>query len=164
MARTPRRANYTVATVRALINFAIDLGYAHAGSNPARRIKMYRERTVERFLTEAEIGQSGRGNRYKRSGQGRSVRMGRPGYGSRCSPAPDPAKSPPSQWAHVDWQRRLIRLPDCKTNEPRTIHLSDAALEVLKTCLASGRYRHRRGKAEVSHTKTWAGLGSSSAD
>jgi integrase len=38
-----------------------------------------------------------------------------------------------AHWQHVDWTRHIIRLPDSKTNEPRTIHLSDAALEVLKT-------------------------------
>ena len=31
----------------------------------------------------------------------------------------------------VDWQRKLIGLPDSKTNELRTIHLSEVALEVL---------------------------------
>src|SRR5262249_35888284 len=41
---------------------------------------------------------------------------------------------------HIDWQRRLIRLPDSKTNEPRTIHLSDAAVEVLKTVPRVGPY------------------------
>jgi integrase len=44
------------------------------------------------------------------------------------------------QWAHVDWERRLIRLPDSKTNEPRTIHLSEAALEVLCTVPRIGRF------------------------
>jgi integrase len=33
-----------------------------------------------------------------------------------------------AKWSHVDWQRKLIRRPDSKTNEPRTIHLSGAAL------------------------------------
>src|SRR5262249_56744453 len=37
-----------------------------------------------------------------------------------------------AQWAQIDWDRKFIRLPDSKTNEPRTIHLSDAAIEVLR--------------------------------
>src|SRR5262249_50287634 len=44
------------------------------------------------------------------------------------------------EWSCVDWQRRLIRLPDSKTNEPRTIHLSEAALEVLKTVPRISRF------------------------
>src|SRR5262249_21444139 len=45
-----------------------------------------------------------------------------------------------AQWSHVDWQRKIIRLPDSKTNEPRTIHLSDTALEVLKAVPRVGPY------------------------
>jgi integrase len=45
-----------------------------------------------------------------------------------------------AQWAHVDRERKLIRLPDSKTNEPRTIYLSDAALEVLRTIPRRGPY------------------------
>jgi integrase len=52
-----------------------------------------------------------------------------------------------AQWSHVDWQRKQIRLPDSKGNEPRTIHLSDAAIEVLKSLprvgsfIIAGRYK-----------------------
>ena len=44
------------------------------------------------------------------------------------------------EWRHIDWQRRFVRLPDSKTNEPRTIHLSDAAVEVLKTLPRVGKF------------------------
>jgi hypothetical protein len=43
MKRTPRRANYTVSTVHAIFAFAEDLGLRPRGSNPAKRIKRYRE-------------------------------------------------------------------------------------------------------------------------
>src|SRR5262249_55514916 len=43
-------------------------------------------------------------------------------------------------WTHVDWKRRFIRLPDSKTNSPRTIHLNDAALEVLRGLPRVGRF------------------------
>jgi integrase len=52
-----------------------------------------------------------------------------------------------AQWPHVDWQRKLIRLP-YKTNEARTIHLSDAAIEVLRSLphfgshIVAGRYKN----------------------
>jgi integrase len=45
-----------------------------------------------------------------------------------------------SRWSHVDWDRKLIRLPDSKTNEPRTIHLSGVALETLRTIPRRGPY------------------------
>jgi len=43
-------------------------------------------------------------------------------------------------WSCIDWQRKIVRLPDSKINEPRTIHLSDAAVEVLKTIPRVGRF------------------------
>jgi integrase len=45
-----------------------------------------------------------------------------------------------AQWRHVDLGRRIIRLPDSKTNEARTIHLSDAAVEVPKALPRVGPY------------------------
>ena len=71
------------------------------------------------------------------------------------------------QWDHVDWQRRLVRLPDSKTNEPRTIHLSDAALEVLKGVPRVGPYviagvKHREAFKNLSRAwivaREYAGL------
>jgi hypothetical protein len=62
MANTPRRANYTVATFRALMTFAEDVGLRPPHSNPGKKLKMYRQGVRERFLSEEEIGNSpGRG-------------------------------------------------------------------------------------------------------
>ena len=63
-----------------------------------------------------------------------------------------------TKWDHVDWQRRLIRLPDSKTNEPRTIHLSDAAVEVLRNVPRVGPYviaGARHGKPFKSLSRSW---------
>ena len=139
MARIPRRANYTVATVRALVNFGIDLGLRPAGSNPARRIKMYRERTRERFLTEAEMVKAADAiEQAERAGK--VGPHGAAGLRLALFTGARSGEITAIQWAHVDWERRLIRLPDSKTNEPRTIHLSEAALEVLKTVPRIGRF------------------------
>jgi hypothetical protein len=43
MQRTPRRANYTISTVHGIFAFAEDLGLRQRGSNPAQRIKRFRE-------------------------------------------------------------------------------------------------------------------------
>jgi integrase len=55
------------------------------------------------------------------------------------------------EWKHIDWDRRIIRLPDSKTNEPRTIHLSDAAIEVLKTVPRIGRYVIAGAKSDAPY-------------
>jgi integrase len=132
MGKTPRRANYTIATVRALLNFAIKRGLRPAASNPARGVKMYRERARERFLSEAEIGAAAEAI-SQAEGEGKIGPFGAAGLRLALFTGARSGEVTAIQWDHIDWQRRLVRLPDSKANEPRTIHLSDAALEVLKT-------------------------------
>jgi integrase len=139
MARTRRRANYTVSTVRALFNFAIDVGLRAAGSNPVRRIRWYRERKIERFLTEAEIARAGEGIAAAER-QGWIGPHAAAGLRLALLTGARSGEVTAAQWIHFDPDRRLIRLPDSKTNEPRTIHLSDAALEVLHGLPRVGPY------------------------
>ena len=54
MAVTPRRANYALAVIKAMLTFAIKRGLR--SNNPAVGITPYRENRRERFLSEAEIG------------------------------------------------------------------------------------------------------------
>ena len=52
----------------------------------------------------------------------------------------------------------FVRLPDSKTNEPRTIHLSDAALEVLKAVPRVGPYviaGVKHGEAFKNLSRAW---------
>jgi integrase len=137
MKRTPRRANYAVSTVRALMNYAIRRKLRT--TNPASGITMYRERQIERFLTEAEIAKAADGiEAVERAGKigphaAAGLRLAL-FTGARSG------EITAAQWTHVDWARKQVRLPDSKTNEPRTIHLSDAALEVLRTVPRRGPY------------------------
>jgi integrase len=139
MAKTPRRANYTIATVRALLNFGIKHGLRPAASNPARGVKMYREKARERFLSEAEIGAAAEAIEQAEQ-EGKIGPFGAAGLRLALFTGARSGEVTAIQWDHIDWQRRFIRLPDSKTNEPRTIHLSDAALEVLKTVPRVGPY------------------------
>ena len=139
MKRTPRRANYVVSTVRAILNFGIDLGLRPPGSNPARRVKMYRERKRERFLSELEIARAADGIAQAEQ-TGRIGPHAAAGVRLALFTGARSGEVTAAQWSHVDWDRRLIRLPDSKTNEPRTIHLSDAALDVLSSLPRVGPY------------------------
>jgi integrase len=100
---------------------------------------MYRERKLERYLSEPEIAQAAEGiAAAERSGKigpyaAAGVRLALL-TGARSG------EITAAQWSHVNWERRLIRLPDSKTNEPRTIHLSEAALEVLRGVPRVGPY------------------------
>jgi integrase len=139
MRATPRRANYALATFRALMTYAEDCGLRAPSTNPAKRIKLYRERARERFLSEDEIAKAA-------DGIATAERKGKIGphaaAGLRLAlfTGARSGEITAIEWAHVDWPRRLIRLPDSKTNEPRTIHLSEAALEVIRTVPRVGRF------------------------
>jgi integrase len=132
MKATPRRANYTLSTLRALLTYAEDIGLRPPMSNPCRKLKMYRERARERFLSETEIAAAAEAiesaerdgviGPYAAAGLRLALLSGaRSGEVTAI------------KWSHIDWARKLARLPDSKGNEPRTIHLNDAAIEVLKT-------------------------------
>jgi hypothetical protein len=89
MRATPRRANYTVATFRALMTFAEDCGLRPVHSNPARKIKMFRERPRERFLSDSKSAPP-RMPLHRSRGQGRSARMWPPACAWRSLVAPVP--------------------------------------------------------------------------
>lgn len=139
MKRTPRQANYVVTVVHAIFNFAEDLALRPYGSNPAKRIKRYREGKLERFLTEEEIARVA-------DSIDAAERTGKIGPHVACGlrlalfTGARSGEITAIQWSHIDWGRKFIRLPDSKTNEPRTIHLSDAAIEMLRTIPRIGPY------------------------
>jgi integrase len=167
MARIPRRANYTIATIRAILNFGIDLGYRPPASNPARRIKFYRQRMRERFLSEEEIGEAADAIRQAER-EGKIGPHGAAGLRLALFTGARSGEITAVEWIHIDWDRRIIRLPDSKTNEPRTIHLSDAAIDVLKTVPRIGRFAIAGAKPDEPYknlsrawivARSYAGLG-----
>ena len=143
-AGTPRRGNYAVEILRVLMNFAIDLQLRPAGDNPARRIRMFRERKRERFLSETEFAaaeqaiaaaaREGRIGPYAAAGLRLCLLTGAR-QGEICT----------AEWAYVDWTRGQVRLLDSKTG-PRTIHLNTAALDVLRVLPRAGRFIIAGGK------------------
>jgi integrase len=139
MQSTPRRANYTVSTFRAMMTYAEDCRLRPPLSNPARRIEMYRERARERFLSEDEIAQAADGIATAESA-GKIGPHAAAGLRLALFTGARSGEVTAIEWLHLDWRRKLARLPDSKTNEPRTIHLSDAALEVIKTVPRVGRF------------------------
>jgi integrase len=139
MQATPRRANYTIRTVQGMMSFACDNGLRPPLDNPVRKLKLYREQARERFLSEPEIAKAADAiEKAERAG----VIGPHAAAGLRLAlfTGARSGEVTAAKWSHVDWERKLIRLPDSKTNEPRTIHLSDAALEVLRTLSRTGPY------------------------
>ena len=154
MAKTPRTANQAHAIVHALLAFAIQHGLK--ASNPAAGIKPYRESRRERFLSEAEIGAAADAITEAESrGIGPFAAAG---LRLALFTGARSGEITAIQWGHVDWERRLVRLPDSKTNEPRTIHLSDAAIEVLRAIPHVGPYvvaGRKYGESYKSLSRAW---------
>ena len=135
MKATPRRANYTVRTVGALMTYAEDCRLRPQQTNPCRRIKMYPERLRERFMDEAEISRAAEAI----TGAEREGVIGpHAAAGLRLAllTGMRSGEITAVQWSHIDWDRRQIRLPD--SDEPgrkggaRTVYLSEAAIELLR--------------------------------
>jgi integrase len=136
---TPGRANRAVSAFRALMTFAEDVGLRPIHSNPARKIKLYRERSRERFLSEAEISKAAEAIAAVER-DGKIGPHAAAGLRLALFTGARSGEITAARWEHVDRARRIIRLPDSKTNKPRTIHLSDAAMEVLATVPRVGPY------------------------
>src|SRR5258708_36767247 len=115
-----------------MMTCAEDCGLRPPLSNPARRIEMYRERARERFLSEDEIAQAADAIATAESA-GKIGPHAAAGLRLALFTGARSGEVTAIKWTHIDWGRKLARLPDSKTNEPRTIHLSEAALEVIKT-------------------------------
>ena len=154
MKKTPRRANYTIATIKALLSFAVRHGLR--ANNPAANIAPYREQKRERFLSEQEIGTAADAIRAAEA-DGVIGPFAAAGLRLALFTGARSGEVTAIKWDFVDWERRLIRLPDSKTNEPRTIHLSDAAIEVLRGTPHVGPFvvAGPKGQPYQSLTRAW---------
>jgi len=157
MAATKRRANYVVRTLGALMSYAEDKGKRPPNSNPARRIKMYREGRHERFLSEAEIGRAADAIAQAER-EGKIGPHAAAGLRLALFTGARSGEVTGLQWKHVYWDRRIAQLPDSKTNEPRTIHLSDAAMAVLQALPRVGKFvvaGAKDGEPFKNLTRSW---------
>ena len=59
MRETPGAANRTLALLSKMFNLAEKWGLRPDGSNPCRHVEKYRERKLERFLSNEELAQLG---------------------------------------------------------------------------------------------------------
>ena len=155
MAVTPRRANYALAVIKAMLSFAIKRGLR--SNNPAAGITPYRENRRERFLSEAEIARAADGITAAEE-SGKIGPFAAAGLRLCLFTGARSGEITSIRWEQIDWERRLIRLPDSKTNEPKTIHLSDAAIGILRDVPRAGPYvvaGGRRNRPYAHLTRAW---------
>lgn len=150
-------ANRVHALLSKMFELAEDWNYRSPSSNPCRGAKRFAEHKVERFLSAEELSRLGEAltaakegglfldtdapaappERRKRGGQKRTGPRSENPYavaviqlllltGCRLGEIME------LRWSHVDFERRLLLLPDSKTGA-KTVYLSEPALQVLKT-------------------------------
>ena len=125
----PANANRVLRVLSKMFNLAEDWGIRPANTNPVSKIERYKEEPRERYLNEKEIACLG-----KALAQAEVLGEETPHFiglvrlllltGARLREIMH------AQWAWVDKELCLLRLPDSKTGK-KTIHLSPAAMEVL---------------------------------
>lgn len=138
LAEHPYQANRTLAVLSMLMNRAEEWEWRAQGTNPCKFVDKFAERGRERFLSETEIANLC--NVMERMADDQGITHGAGNLlllllltGARVSELRD------AQWAWVNSERRVIRLPDGKTGG-REIFISDAAHNVLE--------RHRAARGE----------------
>jgi integrase len=134
MKATPRAANYAIGTLRSLLQHAILAGLRT--TNPARQIIRYPETLRERFLSERESEAAL--NAIDKATADGTITIGA-GAGLKLALYTGARRGEicATRWTDIDWDRRLIRLKEGKTG-PRTIYLSDVALDVLRSLPRTG--------------------------
>ena len=129
MREKPIAANRALALLSKMFNLAEKWGLRADNSNPCRHIERYKERRMERFLSNEELARLG-----EVLAEAERTRTGLPSAiaairlllftGCRRS------EILTLQWEHVDFERQCLRLPESKTGS-KTVYLSPPALEVL---------------------------------
>ena len=166
----PFTANYMLAVVSSMYGFGQRRDYVPEGCNPADRLERYKEQPRERYLTNAELARLGDALREAET-------VGLPWEIDDTKPKAKHAPKPENrrrifswsavaavrlllltgcrlrevlnlEWAHVDFDRGMLFLPDSKTgrkpvvlNAPALAVL--AALPRLGTCVLPGNHPDR---------------------
>jgi len=118
------RANAMIRLLRAMFNRADGLGWG--GENPAARIRLFSERSRDRFLSPGEL----------------------PKFFKAVAEEPNPllqgffllclltgarrANVQAMQWTQISWELRQWRIPETKSGLPVVVPLTPLAIEVLE--------------------------------
>ena len=128
MRAKPYLANRCLALLSKMFNLAEKWGLRPDGTNPTRHVEKYREKKIERFLSEAELARLGAVlAKAERSEEHPSVVAAvRLLIFTGCRRA----EILKLEWEHVDFERACLRLPDSKTGA-KVVPLGAPALDLL---------------------------------
>ena len=118
------QANRLLERIRAIYNKAIEWGWQ--GSNPAQRIKKFKEKSRERFLKPSELPFFFEALNEEENETACDYILMSLYTGARKSNVLS------MRWTEIDFQQSEWRIPETKNGEPLTIALSKEAVDILK--------------------------------
>ncbi|WOK37305.1 site-specific integrase [Sphingomonas sp. C3-2] len=130
MKHAPYRANRVLALCSRLMTLAEVWEWREAGSNPCRYIQRYDEKPRTRYLAAEEIQRVGISIK-KLVAQGKLLPSSANVMHLLLLTGARLNELLTAQWSWIDWERRILILPDSKTGE-KAIYLSHAALALLQ--------------------------------
>jgi integrase len=132
MAGTPRRANYVLAVLSAIVKY-------NDGTSVTTGVKRYREAVKERILSEAEIERVFAAIAALEAERKLSPHAaGAIRFAILTGARPKEIQS--IMWEHLDHDRKRVVLPDSKANRPRILYCNSAAWGVLTSSPRFGKF------------------------
>jgi integrase len=130
MSKHPYQANRTLSVLSKMFNLAERWNMRLDGTNPCRHVEKYREYSRQRYLKLEELSALGDALREALVAQTETPHMVAAIQlllitGARVGEILG------ARWEWVNWESRIIQLPDSKTGA-KPIYLSDSAIKVLK--------------------------------
>ena len=122
---TPYQANRTLGVLSAMFTVAHTWGACDSGVNPCWKVKRFREVKRERYLTGEEFKRLGQALRNSKN-EPEAVNCIRLLLLTGCRLS----EIQTLKWAHVDFDRGLLKLPDSKTGA-KVVPIGAAAIELL---------------------------------
>ena len=122
----PIQANRALALLSTALNMAERWGWRPVGSNPCQHVRRNQERRRRRYTTVDEAQRIAAALDARAATQPQAVAF----IKLLIYTGARKGEIAAARWEHLDGD--ILRLPDSKTGEPRTIHLAPAALEVIE--------------------------------
>ena len=134
---TPRAANCALNVLGYILAHAVSRGFRT--DNPTSRVKRFREPPRERFLDKREQALAFEAV-DESAGAGEITMHAAAGIKLALLTGARRSEICATRWGDIDWERKLIRLADSKTNAPRTIFLNEMAIDILRSIPRVGTY------------------------
>lgn len=131
LADTPRQANFSLALVSIILNWAEEFGHRKQNSNPCKGIKKFPGNKRQRYLTADEFGRLGQAITSLEQSRDISIYAA---AAIRLLALTGCRRNEILQlkYSYIDFERQAIFLPDSKTGAKK-VNLNQPAIDILRS-------------------------------